>query len=121
MKELTNSRRKLSLSNSPPTKPLEALALLRRLVAKLVAIRTGHGDFRAYHERFNHPESEWRCSCGSDKVPEHLFKCRKVRAKRSAWPDRLRGVSAATAFKRAIARPTLAAELAKASRFYEEI
>jgi hypothetical protein len=48
--------------NKPPE-----LWLNRTTLHKLAADRTGHGDFRAYHERFGHPEEvgfRSQCACG---------------------------------------------------------
>lgn len=53
------------------------LDLPRPLVAHLYAARTGHGDFAAYHERFNHQDALYTCSCGSPKSPKHFLSCPK--------------------------------------------
>ena len=34
------------------------LQLPRKILARLLAARSGHGDFAAYHNRFNHGEAE---------------------------------------------------------------
>ncbi|KAG6979879.1 hypothetical protein FocnCong_v010449 [Fusarium oxysporum f. sp. conglutinans] len=46
--------------------------------AHLLAARSLHGDFAAYHERFNHNDARVTCSCGRRKAPDHVFYCRKV-------------------------------------------
>ncbi|CBF80200.1 hypothetical protein AN7833.2 [Aspergillus nidulans FGSC A4] len=39
--------------------------LPRWVLGRLVAARTGHGDFTAYHQRFNHPDYLESCSCAA--------------------------------------------------------
>ena len=56
-------------------KPPE-LRLPRKLLHKLLAARTGHGDFAAYHRRFNHPDANLLCHCGQEKSPIHFLRCR---------------------------------------------
>ena len=65
----------------PPPSPLppRELALPRRHLARLLAARSGHGDFASYHERFNHENAELHCRCGARKDPTHLFFCRLAR------------------------------------------
>lgn len=55
------------------------LLLPRAALARLLAARSGHGDFAAYHDRFNHPDAERRCRCGAFKAPTHFFYCRRAR------------------------------------------
>lgn len=55
------------------------LSLPRLTLGLLIASRTGHGDFKAYHERFQHLDFE-ACDCGEDKTPDHFFFCRKTRS-----------------------------------------
>ncbi len=55
-------------------KPPE-LALSRAIYARLIAARTGHGDFAAYHRRLNH-DTETQCECGREKSVGHLVQCR---------------------------------------------
>ncbi|PHH92207.1 hypothetical protein CDD83_8407 [Cordyceps sp. RAO-2017] len=50
----------------------------RQHLHRLLAARSGHGDFADYHERFDHQEARVTCSCGRKKSPTHLFYCRKV-------------------------------------------
>lgn len=51
------------------------LSLPRSLSAHIYAARSGHGDFAAYHERFNHKEALTTCSCGALKAPRHALYC----------------------------------------------
>jgi Reverse transcriptase (RNA-dependent DNA polymerase)/Endonuclease-reverse transcriptase len=73
--------------NSTPARP-EELWLARSLLGRLLAARSGHGDFADYHERFNHEDAHLLCSCGSRKSPLHFFFCRRGRrrAKRPLGP-----------------------------------
>lgn len=62
-----------------PRAPKE-LTLPRATLARLLASRTGHGDFAEYHRRFDHADAELTCTCGQDKSPDHFFYC--VRGRR---------------------------------------
>lgn len=64
-------------ATGPGVCPTE-LSLPRPILSLLLASRTGHGDFKTYHERFKHVNIE-QCECGEDKAPEHFFFCRKTR------------------------------------------
>ncbi|KAI1004570.1 hypothetical protein K3495_g3648 [Podosphaera aphanis] len=64
--------------NSAPRAPKELL-FTRRSLGQLIAARTGHGDFAAYHSRFNHKEARMECLCGSRKTPTHFLFCRILR------------------------------------------
>lgn len=55
------------------------LSLPRRDLGRLLAARSGHGDFAEYHRRFNHPDALLECSCGSEKERFHFFSCRLSR------------------------------------------
>lgn len=57
-------------------KPPE-LSLPRHLLHKLIASRTGHGDFAEYHRRFHHNEANLECSCGHETSPTHFVRCRR--------------------------------------------
>ena len=57
-------------------KPPE-LNLSRRILHGLLAARTGHGDFAAYHRRFHHEDANLECDCGLENSPTHFFRCRK--------------------------------------------
>lgn len=54
----------------------DELRLPRHLFARILAARTGHGDFADYHERFNHEDAHLYCRCGARKSPVHFFFCR---------------------------------------------
>jgi ribonuclease HI len=56
----------------------EVKLLSRRHLHHLLAARSGHGDFKRYHERFSHENSVNHCSCGKWKSPAHIFFCRKT-------------------------------------------
>jgi hypothetical protein len=50
----------------------------------LIAARSGHGDFEAYHTRFSHVANDnnpRRCKCGRLKEAAHFFYCRIARRK----------------------------------------
>ncbi|POS87205.1 hypothetical protein EPUL_003334 [Erysiphe pulchra] len=53
------------------------LALSRRLLHELIAARTGHGDFVAYHCRIHHVDTDQECVCGRETTPAHFFYCRQ--------------------------------------------
>ena len=56
------------------------LTLQRPITGHILASRTLHGDFAAYHKRFRHADAEIKCSCGKHKTPLHFFFCRKGKA-----------------------------------------
>ncbi|KAJ3454032.1 hypothetical protein MRS44_018664 [Fusarium solani] len=58
------------------------LSLSRAVLHHLLAARSLHGDFAAYHERFNHSEAQVVCSCTRLETPDHIFYCRKVPQRR---------------------------------------
>jgi hypothetical protein len=62
-----------------------AFGLPRPLLHHLLAARSGHGDFAAYHRRFNH-ESFSSCRCGRDKSQEHMVFFRRSRKSIARWP-----------------------------------
>lgn len=64
-----------------PLFPKELL-LSRKALGIILAARTGHGDFTAYHTRFNHAEARLTCLCGSPKTPTHFLFCRILRRRR---------------------------------------
>src|SRR5699024_1479810 len=61
------------------------LQLPRAALGRLLAARSGHGDFAEYHERFKHDEALLTCSCGRRKEPAHFYFCREGR-KAAAHP-----------------------------------
>jgi hypothetical protein len=70
------------------TTPQEELTLTRRVLAKLLAIRTRHGDFAWYHRKYRHDDAELLCPCGKDKSPDHLVHCPRMRRWFLQWPAR---------------------------------
>ena len=54
------------------------LFLSRPCLGRILAARSGHGDFAAYHERFHHDEAELFCQCGERKAPDHFTNCMAV-------------------------------------------
>ncbi len=60
--------------------------LRRPALQRLIAIRTGHGDFAWHHVKFAHADANLRCSCGMAKAPDHLVRCRKARAAANKRP-----------------------------------
>ena len=70
------------------TTPPQELTLSRRVLAKLLAIRTMHGDFAWYHRKFKHDDAELLCSCGKDKSPDHLIHCPRMWRWFRQWPAR---------------------------------
>lgn len=64
------------LSISLDKQPHE-LSFPRATLGRLLAARSGHGDFAQYHERFGHEDAKLECSCGSQKTPHHFYFCRK--------------------------------------------
>jgi len=64
------------LATLGPTAELQQLG--RPLLHRLLAARSGHGDFAAYHRRFGHADASMTCSCGRQKSPAHIFYCRKL-------------------------------------------
>jgi hypothetical protein len=80
--EAPASYRKLGIPSHPP-KGAPELRLPRSSLARLLAARSGHGDFDAYHTRFSHDTTErsTRCRCGRLKEAAHFFYCRIARRK----------------------------------------
>lgn len=60
--------------NTSPNRPKE-LELPRSTLGRILATRTGHGDFADYHDRFRHPEANMNCLYGHRKSPLHFFFC----------------------------------------------
>ncbi|KAI1005706.1 hypothetical protein K3495_g2518 [Podosphaera aphanis] len=56
-------------------KPQE-LNLPRLLLQRLIAARSGHGDFAEYHRRFHHENAVLDCACGLEKSPTHFVRYR---------------------------------------------
>jgi len=83
--EKNTPQRYKDLGIKPAAKPPE-LRLRRFALGKLLASRSGHGDFAVYHKRFAHTDAETSCQCGREKTPEHFYFCRLGRrATRGHW------------------------------------
>ena len=70
-----------------PQNPGE-LKLPRHLLGRILASRTGHGDFADYHERFPHNDAHLICRCGKRKAPLHFFFCRIAKRRAPRPPGR---------------------------------
>jgi ribonuclease HI len=68
------------------TKCPEPLTLRRGTLGRWLALRTTHGDFCWYHERFQHEDYNPDCTCGRVKTPSHVVHCTKVRKTFKLWP-----------------------------------
>ncbi|ODM18340.1 hypothetical protein SI65_06211 [Aspergillus cristatus] len=65
------------------------LSLPRATLGRLLAARSGHGDFAQYHERFGHEDAKLECSCGRPKTPHHFYYCQKGhKASPQPWGSR---------------------------------
>ena len=64
------------------------LALPRHTLQRLIAIRTGHGDFAWYHRKFHHKDAKLECGCGMEKTPDHIVHCRYTTRLFAQWPNR---------------------------------
>ena len=50
-------------------------------------MRTGHGDFAGYHQRFGYDNAAVQCGkCSAFTAPEHIVHCPKSVAKWKNWP-----------------------------------
>ena len=67
-----------------PSRNSDELLLQRASLGRILAARTQHGDFAAYHNRFNHLNATLDCSCGYPKSPLHFFFCRHSTARELA-------------------------------------
>ena len=59
----------------PEARGAKELQLPRTHLAKLLAERSGHGDFAEYHRRLDHADAELHCACGAPKAPGHFLFC----------------------------------------------
>jgi ribonuclease HI len=63
------------------------LELPRSLLHRFLAMRHGHGDFAAYHNRFGHTDADTNCQhCEASTAPSHLVHCPRSRARWKSWP-----------------------------------
>jgi ribonuclease HI len=63
----------------PDPAPPPILDLRRPILARLLAARSGHGDFSSYHQRFNHADARLLCRCGEPTAPAHFLDCPRTR------------------------------------------
>lgn len=61
---------RIALEKQPPE-----LLLPRATLSRLLAARSGHGDFADYHECFKHEDALMTCACGCRKEPTHFYYC----------------------------------------------
>lgn len=66
--------------------PLKELDLPRATLHRLLAARSGHGDFKWYHVKYKHEDAILDCTCGRAKTPSHIVFCRKNRETFASWP-----------------------------------
>ncbi|KAJ8070792.1 hypothetical protein OCU04_001154 [Sclerotinia nivalis] len=52
------------------------LSFDRTILGYILATRSQHGDFAAYHDRFNHEDAYMLCSCRKRKSPLHFYFCK---------------------------------------------
>ena len=69
----------LGLKPTSRPKSLPELRLKREVQGWLIAARSGHGHFSAYHERFGHEETDIHCVCGQKRAQLHPFSCAHAR------------------------------------------
>lgn len=68
---------RMDLCDFPRKAPAE-LHLPRTLLHRLIAARTGTGDFAAFHTNLDRPERIRPCGCGGTRNPTHIFYCRAI-------------------------------------------
>lgn len=99
---------KLGLYPTSQAKSLPELSLKREVQGWLIAARSGHGNFSAYHEKFGHEETDTHCRCGQKRAQLHPFSCPNARQHRTLlWckkqrrqvaPEEVLGTSEGVAF-----------------------
>ena len=72
----------LGLKPTSRAESLPELRFKREVQGWLIAARSGHGHFSAYHERFGHEETDADCVCGQRRAQLHPFSCPKAREHR---------------------------------------
>ena len=72
----------LGLKPTSRAKSLPELKLKREVQGWLIAARSGHGHFSAYHERFGHEGTDSNCLCGQKRSQLHPFSCAYARKHR---------------------------------------
>jgi hypothetical protein len=58
----------------------------RAILGRIIASRTGHGDFADYHERFWHAYVHIYYRCGVREAPFHFCRIAKRRSRRPLQP-----------------------------------
>lgn len=109
--------RDLGIQTSP-LNPKELL-LPRAILGRILAARSGHGDFADYHERFNHVDAHLYCRCGARKAQLHFFFC-YIAKRRFRRPLGKPGVVLAELLGTTSGIKTLTTWLQR-TRFYEDI
>ncbi|KAK7177446.1 RNA-directed DNA polymerase from transposon x-element, partial [Paraphaeosphaeria sporulosa] len=71
-----------------PTREPPELALDRPILAKVLSIRTRHGDYASYHRKFRHEDAATACACGADTSPDHIVHCPRTVRLFKYWPSR---------------------------------
>lgn len=69
----------LGLKPTSRAKSLPELRFKRQVQGWLIAARSGHGHFAAYHERFGHEATDSNCLCGQKRSQLHPFSCTYAR------------------------------------------
>lgn len=67
------------LGITPTTRLPKTLRLPRRYLGYLLAARSGHGDYAAYHDTRGHVDAERLCRCGQLTTPDHFNMCSRTR------------------------------------------
>lgn len=73
----------LNLKPTSRAKSLPILRLKREIQGWLIAAKSGHGHFSAYHESFEHKDTDTDCVCRQRRARLHPFSCPKAREYRS--------------------------------------
>ena len=82
--EAVKTYQDLGLRPTTNIKPMPEMALKRETLGWLIATRSGHSHFAAYHKRFNHvEETDLHCSCGVRRAQLHPFMCPDARHHRT--------------------------------------
>jgi ribonuclease HI len=104
------------------------LGLPRHILHRLLAIRTGHGDFAWYHRKYKHANAQLTCRCREDKTMMHVVLCRKTHKHFRQWPQETRplfpptSISEATEYLRDLMKePDQFAALLEVTGFYSRI
>ena len=75
-----------------PGKCPKALTLERKVLGQYLGVLSAHGDFKWYHDRYNHRDAEVHCPCTSyahgrqEKGPQRMVHCYALRSTVHTWP-----------------------------------